>query len=226
MKNHSNRYGPYIICINVLLINGLGCLVDLYTSEKWDFLIWSVVIIIALVFSIIGIGKIRGLNDRIYNDCLTGLKNKGYFYLEITQSMEQIKKNKSTFSVLMVDIDNFKHVNDYYGHIIGDGVLKQLSNIFIQNVRANDTVIRWGGEEFAIILPNTDIDGAYKLAERIRSTVETHTFCCQTTSCKITISVGIASVQEEMDIDNIVKLADRALYKAKEKRNLVIKFEG
>lgn len=120
-------------------------------------------------------------------------------------------------SLAIIDIDNFKTNNDTYGHLEGDKVLVELAAIFKTHARSGDTVIRWGGEEFAMILSETDKNRALAFAERIRVLVE-----CSDWRYKITVCLGITRVYQEQDAEQIMSVADRALYKAKENKNMVV----
>lgn len=135
--------------------------------------------------------------------------------------MGRLKRVKTAVSIVLIDVDNFKSINDIYGHVEGDRVLLELANIFKAHARAKDTVTVWGGDEYAIILPDTDIHGAEAFAERIRSEVEKHNF-----PYKVTISVGITCTVKEDDVEKLMVLADRALYRAKETKNKVVSLES
>lgn len=130
-----------------------------------------------------------------------------------------MKRTQSTFSLILIDIDNFKKVNDTNGHLMGDEVLKKLGYILKQSTRSIDIVARWGGEEFAIILPETDLNGAKTFAERLRKTVENYDFGFQ-----VTISLGIVSTCDVLTLDELLTQADEALYTAKEKKNIVVTY--
>ncbi len=216
MKRFFYKFMPVILLISIFILHASGYFIDLYIAETHDLLIWSMVTAIAMLFSFIGSRKIQALYIQAYKDRLTGLGNRNLFYLELGYEMKQIRKHAHPISLLMIDVDNFKQINDKYGHISGDNILKQIAVIFKHNVRTNDSVIRWGGEEFAIILPNTDADGAYRLAERIRVMVEEHNFSCNhDTLCRVTVSIGVATVEEKEEINYLIGLADKALYNAK-----------
>jgi len=123
----------------------------------------------------------------------------------------------------MLDVDHFKSINDKYGHVFGDFILRSCAQIIQQTLRSSDLIARYGGEEFGIIMPYTDLDGAVKLMERVRKQVEGNIFNGEGESCRITVSIGIAAGQPNLGATEIVKLADRALYLAKENgRNQVV----
>ena len=151
-------------------------------------------------------------------DGLTELFNHRYFQDMMKQQIEQSKRYNSKFSLIMIDIDYFKQFNDKYGHQAGDAVLRQVAAILKKNTRISDYVCRYGGEEMAIILPNTAYEETMKNAERIRKAVEETPFKLSLTQeGQVTISLGIASYNgEEETAQDIIKRADNALYKAKE----------
>jgi diguanylate cyclase (GGDEF)-like protein len=124
----------------------------------------------------------------------------------------------------MIDIDHFKKTNDTYGHLAGDYVLKELGKVISVRIRREEVLARYGGEEFSIILPETNIEGARKLAEELRKRVERHTFTFEQEIIPVTISIGIASVENRpIDLTQFLKEADDNLYKAKQTgRNKVI----
>lgn len=154
-------------------------------------------------------------------DSLSGLYNHRHFFdsLNIQKNIELRQKEHSIlseFSVLLIDIDNFKFVNDTYGHLIGDYVIKTLSEMFTSSTRLIDTCYRIGGDEFAIILVNTDVKTARKVGEKLRALVENTVFNINEHSLKITLSIGAAASSESETIKEMVALADSRLYYAKE----------
>jgi diguanylate cyclase (GGDEF)-like protein len=166
------------------------------------------------------------LLEMIHKDPMTNLYNRRYFN-DISETLFALsKREKNHFSALMIDIDRFKLVNDNYGHAIGDKVLEELSLILKNIVRQSDVPIRFGGEEFVILLPNTDVDGAILLAKKIRETVEQKDILLEDNSIlKITLSIGVAECDciHDSNIDNLIHRIDEALYQAKRTgRNRVI----
>ena len=164
-------------------------------------------------------------------DELMQIYNRRYFQTSLDEEIQRAKRYKRPLSIVLIDIDYFKKVNDVYGHQIGDEVLIGLASILKKNVRKTDIIARYGGEEIVVILPEIDKSGAYITAEKIRNVIEKHSF--EMTGCKtfsITASFGVASLEMISDsIDDkskqIIKLADDALYKAKkEGRNKVVLF--
>lgn len=157
---------------------------------------------------------------RAATDVLTGLYNRRRLDQELEKAVERRNRYELDFSIMLLDMDHFKSVNDTYGHLVGDDVLIALADLLRQEARKVDTLGRWGGEEFLIICPGVDVDGARTLAERIRSAVETHRF--ETVGLK-TISVGVVSCTRDETITGLLARADAALYEAKESgRNRVI----
>jgi diguanylate cyclase (GGDEF)-like protein len=158
-------------------------------------------------------------NSRLYeralilsnSDSLTGLWHHGYFQYLIGEECKNASAKKEHFSLLMIDIDDFKKFNDTYGHQVGDSILKNISNIFRDVSRKIDIIARYGGEEFAIILPNTRKEEAFILAERLRKVVEGNE------NLKgITISLGLVTFPEDgKEKENLIAKADHALYEAK-----------
>jgi diguanylate cyclase (GGDEF)-like protein/PAS domain S-box-containing protein len=154
-------------------------------------------------------------------DSLSGLYNHRHFFdsLNVQKNIELRQKDRgisSEFSVLLVDIDYFKSINDTYGHQAGDFVIKTLSNLLTQSTRLVDTCYRIGGDEFAIILMNTDVKNARKVADKLRISIEKHEFNTNDMNLKITISIGTASSNEAETVKELISLADSRLYNAKE----------
>ncbi len=146
-------------------------------------------------------------------DYLTGLYNRHKLNDILKSEFHRANRIKSPFGVILLDIDFFKNINDTYGHNVGDSVLKEISNLLKQNIRVSDTLGRWGGEEFLIIVPQGDKQKEQILAKKLRLSIEKYSFI---TVKNITASFGVATYQEGDNIDSLIKRADDALYKAKE----------
>ena len=153
-------------------------------------------------------------------DSLTGVSNHNHFIEILYQEAEVSLSAQSPLSMIMLDIDHFKLYNDTYGHIIGDQVLRLTVQAIKSHIKKTDTVGRWGGEEFGIVLPNATTTQANMVANRIRKTLsELPLFNVEgNTIPKPTISQGIATIPEHTnDVDELIVIADRALYRAKAK---------
>jgi diguanylate cyclase (GGDEF)-like protein len=148
-------------------------------------------------------------------DSLTGLANYRSFYEQLHREVHRALRYDRPLSLIMADIDDFKVVNDTYGHRCGDYVLSRLGEIFRNYLRKEDLAARYGGEEFAIILPETTVAGVIVAANRILHVIRTGKFNYESQSIKITISMGITDFKTTMGIDDFIKSADKALYKAK-----------
>jgi len=156
-------------------------------------------------------------------DNLTNMLNKKALNDELKKQEEFFRRFKRTYSVIFFDIDHFKNVNDTYGHEAGDIILRSVGLILNRYSREIDIVGRFGGEEFIIIAPETDKKGAYIFAEKIRKIIEKTKFMYKKTRIKVTISAGVAERIETNSMQEIIELADRRLYKAKNSgRNRVV----
>ncbi len=164
--------------------------------------------------------------DDSHHDKLTEIKNRMGFYNDYKNNYSKILEDTETVrsvSMFICDIDFFKKVNDTYGHNAGDAVLKHVADLFSRNIRICDGVYRWGGEEFIVILPDTDIQGAAEIAERMRLLIMDSVCHFEGLDIKVTMSFGCEELSPVKSIEDNIKVADGKLYKAKESgRNIVI----
>ncbi len=156
------------------------------------------------------------LQEAAIRDHLTGLYNHNHFYLHLDEDFMRASRYRTHLSLIMMDIDHFKSINDTHGHRAGDMVLRELAGLIKKTVRKSDVLARYGGEEFAIILPNTDLAGAADEADRIRELVATYRFKTFP-EVRVTLSLGVASYphREISSSGDLVSRADEALYRAK-----------
>jgi diguanylate cyclase (GGDEF)-like protein len=169
--------------------------------------------------------KQRELQRLTRLDGLTGLYNRSTFAELTRQELARAQRQGSATSILLLDLDLFKHVNDTWGHPAGDAVLKNVAVVANSAVRATDLVGRLGGEEFIILLPNTSLEAARRLAEKVRAQMQQSPTPWEKTSITTTVSIGVASstAAEQRDFDHLYTTADKALYSAKERgRNRVV----
>ncbi|MCP4722322.1 MAG: GGDEF domain-containing protein [Desulfobacteraceae bacterium] len=164
------------------------------------------------------------LEEKLNQDQLTGSFNRRAYDKKIKDEMERFLRYGTIFSLLLIDADKFKNINDRYGHAIGDRCLQEIIKRSIPLLRKNDMLARYGGEEFVVIMPETDSVGAKEAAEKIRQTIEKIEFLYKNETVKVTVSIGVSQVQgEDTNPLQIFERADIAVYKAKEKgRNQVL----
>jgi two-component system, cell cycle response regulator len=157
-------------------------------------------------------------------DGLTGAYNKRYLLESLEKEIMRARRHERALSFVMFDIDHFKKINDFHGHLAGDHVLKEIARIVQSRIRRDETFARYGGEEFAIVLPETPLDGSRQLAEGLRARIEASEFVFQSEKISVTISVGLAILSEaERTSIDLIKAADTRLYEAKNGgRNRVI----
>jgi len=159
-------------------------------------------------------------------DELTGCGNKRALDAGLHREAELSVRHNTPLSIVMLDVDHFKKINDTYGHLAGDAVLKDLAASIKKCARQSDLCFRYGGEEFLLILDDSDTNQALRIAERIRECVEQHTYLYNGKIIPVTISLGAATFVKNESLDNLKQRADEALYTAKEKgRNLAISSE-
>jgi diguanylate cyclase (GGDEF)-like protein len=165
--------------------------------------------------------RLTQLNEQLqqlaHTDESTGLFNKRRLFEQLQMEVARARRYGEIFCCLMIDIDDFKHINDTYGHQAGDDVLRQTGALLRRSLRVTDFVARYGGEEFTIILPRTNSAGAYRVAENLRSVFASHEFALQNAIIHITISLGVAccTTFDHLDGQQVILRADNALYRAK-----------
>ncbi len=168
------------------------------------------------------------LNEMNLTDCLTGAYNRRYLEDRFAAEISRNSRHERDLSLIILDIDFFKSINDTYGHQAGDFVLQQFSDLVQSRIRPSDTFVRYGGEEFCCILPETSLENAAILAEHLRSNVEDEAFVFDKHEINFTISQGIACMKTKNEpMEEILKRADEALYNAKNTgRNKVVLANG
>lgn len=170
--------------------------------------LWIMILLVIFVFY-----KSKSEMDKIvYFDELTGAYNRNKFYECINQEIARSKRYNIDFSIIMYDIDYFKRINDIYGHIAGDLVLKELTNLVKESIRINDCLFRFGGDEFVILLLNVGLEDAKKVAEKIRVNTENADVFVE----NITLSLGVVEYMENENEEGILNRVDSMLYKSKE----------
>lgn len=171
------------------------------------------------------IQKQRLFEHKAIVDDLTKLYNRGWLNENFPPLLERCKNDMHPFSYLMIDIDHFKKINDNYGHQVGDFVLQLTGEILNNLSRTTDYVVRYGGEEMAMLLPNTNVDDALNIAERVRHTIENKVIVYEPgKTLTITVSIGIAALTKYETSEDLIKNADEALYYAKVHGRNRIKF--
>lgn len=198
-------------------------------SHRLEYIISiTVFVAMSLIFpAIVGYRLIENrerLNDKIKRlseeDYLTKLNNRRKIHEIIENEITRSKRYNSTFALILLDIDNFKTTNDSFGHNAGDKVLVHISEIILKTIRESDVASRWGGEEFLIFCPHTDVEGAFSLAEKLRINIEKSEF--EGAGYK-TASLGVTHVEHGDTVKNLIHRADKALYSAKNSgKNMVV----
>lgn len=224
------RYSSLVLPLLGIALAFIGFCVSSYMPKQFIapswFLIGGILVINGFFLGSI----IRWLNQSVFTDRLTKIGNRRLFYFKFRYELERRKP----FTIVMVDIDNFKKINDTYGHLAGDKVLFKMAHILKQSIRSKDIVIRWGGEEFALILPNTNTTTARLILERLRIKIQEYDFGPAIHSTQITVSMGIVCNKDIAFnrnryeaialMERIVSCADKALYKAKVKKNQIVNY--
>ncbi|MBN2711959.1 MAG: diguanylate cyclase [Planctomycetes bacterium] len=171
--------------------------------------------------------QIAELKTAVRVDALTQVGNRAAFDERLDEAIQRLDRYNEAFSLIMIDVDHFKKVNDTYGHVAGDRVLKGLAMKLKASLRGTDFLARYGGEEFGVILPKTPLADGKKVGEDLREAVEYSKFTLDNSELRISVSAGVAEAVKPESAESLVKKADKALYSAKEKgRNRVEMSEG
>ncbi len=212
------NYAALILTVSGIIISLTGYYLLFVCRTSYEWLVWLIISSTLIMAGFI-IGKlIQRLSLASHTDFLTGLWNRRYFHLRLDEKRIRAVNKKMPLCVALIDVDEFKKVNDIYGHAKGDMLLSELADVLQENTRSSDIVARWGGDEFAVIFSDTSLADAYTVVERIRCKVEKifHS------SYGLTISGGVILLEPGQNLRELLIRTDQALYKAKAKKNLVI----
>ena len=159
--------------------------------------------------------RIEALEKEALLDSLTGLVNRRFIEMSLNSKLSEMVRYRSSFGVLFIDIDNFKSINDLYGHDVGDEVLKMVAKTALNTARVFDIIGRWGGEEFVGLIANVNEEQLHAIAQRHRVLIEQSNFSRLTHVIKVTVSIGAALVQPGDTMETLLKRADQAMYESK-----------
>jgi diguanylate cyclase (GGDEF)-like protein len=201
-----------------IVLSAAGYLLD-PPADVWDGVIDRLFSVLVILTVAVGMSKVAQSERRLLlesmTDPLTGLLNRRRFTDLSNREEARSRRHGLPFSVLMIDIDHFKRINDEHGHPVGDQAIKALADICTGASRPHDILARYGGEEFVMTLPQTREDGARVVAERIRSRVEASSLATGTAMVRFTVSIGVSSYAKDMAFQQVIERADQALYEAK-----------
>ncbi len=176
-----------------------------------------------LIYPLRNAGLLKQALNQAYTDPLTGTWNRSAFNDHLQRELRLAERNDWPFSLIFIDIDHFKNINDTYGHACGDQALKSVAKWIKQRIRRSDMLFRYGGEEFVILLSDTDVVGAEILAEKVRQKLDQHTLAHDMAALKLTASFGVAGWRNQESLSQLIDRADNAMYIAKKRgRNQVV----
>ncbi len=217
----------YIPELDVYLI--IEAKVDNFTQSVRDafyinLMVSLVITVVITIIVLLYVKKIhRKLHDLASNDVLTGLPNRRTFYRQLEHFIALKARHHQNLSLVFLDVDDFKVVNDEQGHDVGDSVLVNIASTLKSTLRQTDFIARWGGEEFIILLIDTQLEDAQLIAEQLRENIENNPHLRQHAKRKVTLSLGVTEAQNDDDADSLFKRVDDALYQAKNKgKNRVV----
>lgn len=202
-----------------LILPALGLIFGAVAYCIDDKALWIIIAAIQEMIYVFFYLIIKKLYKYAQLDELTQVGNRHSLNMKLREELSKLERNERALSVLLVDIDDFKAINDTYGHIIGDDVITETVKIMKGNIRNRDSIFRFGGEEFIVILSGIELKGAQKIAERIRAAVENCNFI--SAGLKVTVSIGVAATKKSMPITSLIQKADEAMYRAKKIKNSV-----
>jgi len=206
----------FVLCIVFLQILAYLGIIKLFYSYETileALVAYLVISFLTYFYSDTLMSLLETLKEKAIHDPLTKAYNRGFVLTYLEKEMEKIKRGiEKGFCLSFIDLDDFKKINDTYGHLFGDRVLFEFAKIVRNNIRRSDVFGRIGGEEFAVVFPKTNVDGAHVVAERIRREIESHLFVHAT---KVTVSIGLAQMKKDDTPETLIARADSALYKAK-----------
>ena len=233
-KGLQKRLWSIIVLMTAYLVyTSLGDLIPQYWRwigfQAFERSILTLGFIIILLIALSGLALSDKLTYLAIKDGLTGLYNQNYIKGRLLEEISRSERYKYPLSVEMIDLDDFKALNDLYGHVVGDRVLKTLGELLQEMMRSSDVCGRYGGDEFLVLLPQTTCLDAAAAAERLRKEIALYPFragSADTQTCHLTVSIGVYSTPfSNQNIEEIVDLTDAALYRAKkEGKNKVVVF--
>lgn len=206
--------------LSVLIFRIIFCILIYYFTNKLIICEFFMLTIIDIIIIFIYSNWIKDLYYKSCTDELTGVYNRQFIYKSIN------KLNNTNFIMLFIDIDDFKIINDTFGHSIGDEILQQIASKFVDLIRDSDYVIRWGGDEFIILLKDITINEGKIIADRIIREIKESTFKINDKIVKTSISVGLSNHNIGEDFNECVNNSDFALYQAKENKNSIKIFKS
>ncbi len=216
-----NEYAVFVLKskekkLGVLLYKGL----ELRDKEKFAILAHQ------FALALRRLKLYKDIETLAITDALTGVYTRRYFIERFDEEIKRSSLRKSSLSLLMIDADHFKTINDQHGHLAGDQALKEIADIIQENVRAIDIVGRFGGEEFCVVLAETDLEGSHLVAERIRKSAGKRLIKAYDSTLRVTLSIGLAIYPSDGKfLEELMDKADWALYRAKSQgRNCVVAF--
>ncbi|MCI0653428.1 MAG: GGDEF domain-containing protein [Methylococcaceae bacterium] len=238
----NNKLAGYTVVMISVAMCVLFMMLDIYTHDQAPNLVLSsdlvsiinniniiisftALCVISYFFRLASLQLEEELEKQAYTDPLTGLYNRRSMTDFLTRQAALSVRNQSNLTIIFVDIDHFKKINDTYGHDCGDSILGAVANFIRQHLRKTDTLARWGGEEFLILLPDTDLNGARAIAEKIRAAITEQRFSVENYELTVTLTFGVCQHAKDRPIEDSIKCADIALYNGKQAgRNIVMSY--
>lgn len=181
-------------------------------------LLFSIILILPLVVILNRLLNMRNMS--MYTDCMTGLFNKSYYDQFLAESIRKVRAKGGSLSVIIIDVNDFKQVNDTFGHTFGDGVLMDISKSIKENTRSMDISCRYGGDEFAVILPDTSLKDATVIGKRIEEKIREKNYVKGHHAFRISVSMGVYEWLEDMSAEELTDVADQLMYAEKKAKGI------